>query len=96
MGQASANGLIEAEGTSGDDVTGAQDQNWFVAIGPCDPCYLAMAGGDSALMAALQDRMAGDQDATLQDPDLVSESVHFDNTLSGRIGHAVKVAAVPA
>src|SRR5262249_18789731 len=59
LGQASANGLIEAEGASGDDVTGAQDQNWFVAIGPCDPCHLAMAGGDTALMAALQDRMAG-------------------------------------
>ena len=58
MGQASANGLIEAEGTSGDDVTGAQDQDWFVAIGLYDPRHLAMAGGDPALMAALQDRMA--------------------------------------
>ena len=93
MGQASANGLIEPRGRTATTSPVRRIKIGLSRSGFAIRAILRWPGGDSALMAALQDRMAGDQDAILQDPDLVSEGVHFDNPLSGCIGHAVKVAA---
>src|SRR5262249_47364033 len=55
-------------------------------------CPLPMAGIDPILPPALKDRMAGDQPATIEDPDHVRQLVHFDDTPRA-IRHAVVIFA---
>jgi hypothetical protein len=85
--------LVEAEWTGGDHITGANDQDRFILMGIGDPHHLAMPRGYSALVAALQHGMRGDQSATLKNLHLVGQCVHLDDPLSGRVGNAVKIAA---
>jgi len=85
--------LVEVERPRGNDVTSAKDQDRLVAGRTADPCDLAMAGSDAALVAPLQNGMGGDQGAGFKYPDLIGQRVHFNDPLSGRVGHAVKIAA---
>ena len=88
-----ADGLVEVEWASGDNITGAQDQDRRVTMGIGDPRRFAMAGSDPALIAALQNGMRGDQRAVFEDPDRIGEGVYFNDPFPGRVGNAVKIAA---
>ncbi len=52
-----------------------------------------MARRDTALVAAFQDGMSGDQRAVIEDADLVGQRMHLDGSAPGRIRDAVKIAA---
>jgi hypothetical protein len=91
--QTSADGLIEFEGTSGDHITGANNQDWSIAAEISDSRHFAMARCNPTLLAPLQHGMRGNQGTVLEDLYLVGQRMHLDGPLPGRIRDAVKVAA---
>ncbi len=88
-----ADSLVEVERTRGDDITGAQNQDRLVTLGIGNPLNFPMPGRDPSLMAAIQNRMSGDQHAVFKYPHLIGERVHFDDPLPRRVGDAVEIAA---
>ena len=95
IGEAATDGVVEVERAARDLVAGAANDDGL-AIALASAWWrqdLPMIGVDVFVVAAFERSMRGDENAVLEDANLVGEDVDVEDAATRRVRHAVEIAA---
>src|SRR4249920_152422 len=95
IGEAATDGVVEVERAAGDLVAGAANDDGL-AIALASAWWrqdLPMIGVDVFVVVAFERSMRGDENAVVEDANLVGEDVDVEDAATRRVRHAVEIAA---